>query len=298
MKLSRFVACILLPLLSLAQNLKAQNNDAEFTSVSDEFIRGYLAARPLEAVALGFHEYDGKINDYTRLSIDAELSRLKRFDDRLKKFDLSKLNTRNSIDLRILQAAISRELFIIQDLAVFERNPLTYAHAIDLNIYVSRKFAPLEDRVRSIIAIEAQAPNIMIAGKTNLVENLPKPYVELAIQIARGAAKFLQKDLVEAIKDLKDEKLMAAFGSSNRKAVAALNDYASWLEREKLPKATGDIALGEEKYQRMLADTEFVDLPPAKILEIGLQKLKEEQEIFAEAAKAIDPNKPASEVFK
>ena len=193
MKLSRFVACILLPLLSLAHNLNAQNNDAEFTSVSEEFIKGYLAARPLEAVALGFHEFDGKINDYTRLSIDAELSRLKRFDDRLKKFDLSKLNTRNSIDLRILQAAISRELFIIQDLAVFERNPMTYANAIDLNIYVARKFAPLEDRVRSIIAIEAQAPNIMIAGKTNLAENLPKPYVELAIQIARGAAHFLQK---------------------------------------------------------------------------------------------------------
>ena len=165
MKLSRFVACILLPLLSLAQNLNAQNNDAEFTSVSEEFIKGYLAARPLEAVALGFHEFDGKINDYTRLSIDAELSRLKRFDDRLKKFDLSKLNARNSIDLRILQAAISRELFVIQDLAVFERNPMTYANAIDLNIYIARKFAPLEDRVRSIIAIEAQAPNIMIAGK-------------------------------------------------------------------------------------------------------------------------------------
>ena len=298
MKLSRFVACILLSLLSFAQNLTAQNNDAEFTSVSDEFIKGYLAARPLEAVALGFHEFDGKINDYTRLSIDAELSRLKRFDDRLKKFDLSKLNTRNSIDLRILQAAISRELFLIQDLAIFERNPMIYAQAIDLNIYVARKFAPLEDRVRSIIAIEAQAPNIMIAGKTNLAENLPKPYVELAIQIAHGAAHFLQKDLVDAIKDLKDEKLMAAFGSSNRKAVAALNDYANWLEREKLPKATGDFALGEEKYQRMLAQTEFVDLPPAKILEIGLQKLKEEQDIFAKAAKQIDPNKPAIEVFK
>ena len=298
MKLPRLLACISLLLLSLAPNLHAQDSDAEFASVSDEFIRGYLAARPLEAVALGFHEFDGKINDYTRLSIDAEVSRLKRFDDRLKKFDLSKLNARNSIDLRILQAAISRELFMIQDMAIFERNPMTYANAVDLNIYISRKFAPLDDRVRSIVAIEAQVPNIMIAGRTNLAENLPKPYVELAIQITRGAAHFLQKDLVEAVKDLKDEKVMAAFGSSNRKAVAALNDYANWLEREKLPKATADFALGEEKYHRMLAETEFVDLAPEKILEIGLQKLKEEQEIFAKAAKAIDPNKSAIEVFR
>lgn len=298
MKMLRFVASALLIFLALLPHLNAADDDAEFTSVSDEFIRGYLAARPLEAVALGFHEFDGKISDYTRLSIDAEVSRLKRFQDRLNKFDPQKLDDRNSIDLRILQAAISRELFIIQDLAVFESNPMTYARAIDLNIYISRKFAPLEDRLRSIIAIEAQAPNIMIAGKTNLAEKLPKPYVELAIQIARGAAHFLQKDLVEATKELKDEKLQAAFSASNRKAVAALTDYANWLEREKLPKATADFALGEEKYHRMLAETELVDLPPAKILEIGLQKLKEEQAIFAEAAKAIDPNKPAIEVFK
>ena len=298
MKLSRYLVLLAILLVLVARSAMAENSDTEFNSVAEEFIKGYLTARPLEAVALGFHEYDGKINDYTRLSIDAELSRLKRFDDRLKKFDLAKLNTRNAIDLRILQAAISRELFLIQDMAIFERNPMTYAHAIDLNIYMSRKFAPLEDRLRSIIAIEAQAPNILIAGKTNLADVLPKPYVELAIQISRGAAEFLRKDLTDAVKDAKDEKLLAAFGSANRKAMAALTDYANWLEREKLPKATGDFALGEEKYHRILAETEFVDLAPAKILEIGLQKLKEEQDKFAEAAKQIDPNKPALEVFK
>ena len=298
MKLSRCLSVLAISFLALVQGALADNSDADFNSVAEEFIKGYLTARPLEAVALGFHEYDGKINDYTRLSIDAELSRLKRFDDRLKKFDLKKLSARNAIDLRILQAAISRELFLIQDMAIFERNPMTYAHAIDLNIYISRKFSPLEDRLRSIIAIEAQAPNILIAAKTNLADVLPKPYVELAIQISRGAAEFLRKDLTDAIKDAKDEKLLAAFGTVNRKAIAALSDYANWLEREKLPKATADFALGEEKYHRILAETEFVDLPPAKILEIGLQKLKEEQDKFAEAAKQIDPNKPALEVFK
>jgi uncharacterized protein (DUF885 family) len=298
MKVPGLLVWMLLFCLPLAGELGAQNSDAEYTGVAEEFIKGYLAAHPLEATALGFHEYDGKISDYTRLSIDAEVSRLKRFDDRLKKFDPSKLAPRNSIDLRILQAAISAQLFQIQDLAVFERNPMTYAQALDLNVYVQRKFAPLEDRVRSIISIEAQAPNIMIAGKTNLANVLPKPYVELAIEIAKGGADFLKKNLVEALAELKDEKLIAAFNSSNRKAVTALNDYALWLEKEKLPKAVPDFALGEAKYRRMLAETELVDLPSAKILEIGLQQLKQEQDAFAEAAKKIDPNKPAIEVFK
>src|SRR5262249_62133142 len=77
-----------------------------------------------------------------------------------------------------------------------------------------------------------------------------------------------------------------------------LNDYATWLEREKLPKASLDFALGEEKFARLLAQTELVDLPPQKIFEIGMEQLKAERTAFAEAAKKIDPNKSPIEVFK
>ncbi len=84
---------------------------------------------------------------------------------------------------------------------------MTYARAIDVNIYVKRDFKPLEDRVRDIVTIEDQAANIMTAGKTNLAAVLPKPYVELAIQIANGSADFLEKDLVAAVKDVNDEPL-------------------------------------------------------------------------------------------
>src|SRR5207245_7345338 len=85
---------------------------------------------------------------------------------------------------------------------------------------------------------------------------------------------------------------------SNRKAAAALSDYAAWLERDKLPKASPDFALGEEKFHRLLADTELVDLAPEKILEIGLTQLRKEQKAFADAAKKIDPDKSPMEVFK
>ena len=183
-------------------------------------------------------------------------------------------------------------------MAMYERNPIVYARAADVNVYIKRNFSPLDDRVHSIIAIESQVPNIMIAAKTNLDPVLPKPYVELAIKVAKGSADFLRKDLVEAIADLKDERLRTDFLESNRKAAGALTDYAGWLERERLPKATAEFALGEEKFQRMLAETELVDLPPQKILEIGLAQLHSEQLAFADAAQKIDPTKSAAEVFK
>lgn len=302
MRPRKLLSCALLTLaatfLPTVNGFALQTPDQEYEAIAEEFIKGYFAARPLLGTSIGLHEYDGKITDYSRLALDAELFRLKKFDDRLQKFDLAKLSQRQSIDLRILQAAIRTEIFQREAMSIYERDPMVYARAADVNIYIKRNFAPIDDRVHSIIAIESQVPNIVIAAKTNLDATLPKPYVELAIQIARGSADFLRKNLVEAIADLKDERLRSDFLESNRKATAALTDYAGWLERERLPNATADFALGEEKFSRMLKETELVDLPPEKILEIGLDQLAKEQKIFADAAAKIDPDKSPEEVFK
>jgi uncharacterized protein (DUF885 family) len=296
MKLStlfRF-ALILAPVTAFA----LQTADQEYEAVAEEFIKGYFAARPLLGTSIGLHEYDGRISDYSRLALDAELSRLKRFEDRLQKFDPNKLSQRQSIDLRILLAAIRKEIFQREAMSIYERDPMVYARAADVNIYIKRNFAPLDDRVHSIVAIESQVPNILIAARTNLDPVLPKPYVELAIQIAKGSADFLHKNLVEAVADVKDDRIRSEFLEANRKAATALTDYAAWLEREKLPDATTDFAIGEEKFARFLKETELVDLPPEKVLEIGITQLRQEQKVFTEAARRIDSTKSPAEVFR
>jgi hypothetical protein len=62
----------------------AANPDVAFARLADEFLAGYLAWRPQTGTSLGLHEHDGKITDYSRPSLDAELARLKRFDRRLE----------------------------------------------------------------------------------------------------------------------------------------------------------------------------------------------------------------------
>ena len=277
---------------------RAETADAEFSQIAEEFIKGYLAARPLLGTRLGMHEHDGKLTDFSRLALDAELARLRRFDDRLKKMDPAKLSPRASVDLRILQAAVHNELFRFQDVQVYEHNPIIYASAADLNVYISRNFSPLEDRARSVVAIEAQVPNTVIAAKTNLVAVLAKPHIELAMKIARASADFMRKDLLAAFAEVKDEKIRGDLVESTRKAEKALIDYANWLERERMPKATDEFALGEQKFNRWLAETEYVDLPATRVLEIALTQLKKEQDAFAEAAKIIDPNRPAPDLYK
>jgi uncharacterized protein (DUF885 family) len=116
--------------------------------------------------------------------------------------------------------------------------------------------------------------------------------------LTKGAIDFLSKDLVEALKPVKNEGLMADFRAANERAVAELRSYAEFLEKEKLPKAHLNYALGREKFQRMLRQGELITFSPERILEIGLRELRREQEIFAETARKIDPSRKPVEVFR
>src|SRR5213596_484812 len=101
--------------------------DAAFSSLAKEYITGYLAWRPQTGTALGFHEYDGKVTDLSRPSLDAELARLKSFDSRLNGLDPGRLSKRAAYDYRILQGTIRRELIGFQQMQIHSRNPMTYA---------------------------------------------------------------------------------------------------------------------------------------------------------------------------
>jgi len=271
--------------------------DEEFNKISGDYIQGYLAWRPQLGTTLGFHEYDGKVTDLNKGSLDAELSRLRSFDEKLGRIDPAQLSPAASYDYRILRGAIRREMFSFDQMEVYSHNPMTYAGVLDLNIYIKRNFAPLPERVRSINAILQQAPKIFSAARTNLSDSLPRPQVELAIDQANGAADFLQKDLVDALSAVKDQALMADFKTANDQAIEELHHYAAYLKDEKLPKANDRYALGREKYSQLLQYGEMVTLSPEQLLEIGLRELRQKQEVFAEAAREIDPTKKPNEVF-
>ena len=297
----RFLCSVLLVLgyaQSFASAPAGPDPEAQFARLSDEFVDGYLAWRPQQGTALGLHQYDGRVTDYSRASLAAEHARVERGAREFAAIDHAALSADARHRCRLIETAIQDELFGFDGLQVYTTNPMTYAGALDVNTYIKRNFAPLAQRVRSIIAVERAAPKIFADARANLAESLPKPYIELAIDIANGGADFLAKDLVAALKDVTDAALLAEFKAANDRAIAELHGFAEWLAKERLPKAHTHYALGREKYQQMLRTGELVDFTPEKILEFGLQELKREQAMFTAAARQIDPGKPAPQVFK
>jgi hypothetical protein len=122
--------------------------------------------------------------------------------------------------------------------------------------------------------------------------------VETAIEEADGAADFLSKDLVAALKEVKNENLMAGFDAANRQAISELRAFAAYLKEQKLPKATAPYALGRAKYRKLLEYGEMVMQSPEQLLEVGMRELQRKQQVFGEAARVIDPAKPPIEVFR
>jgi uncharacterized protein (DUF885 family) len=288
----------LFAVLSLAP-CRAADSDSAFQSFADQYIKEYLAWRPAKAVDLGLHEYDGKVTDFSRASINAERSRLNKSIQALEKIDPVTLSPRNAYDYAILKAAIQKELFAFDDQVFYLLNPMTYAGAVSVNSFIQRDYAPLEQRVKAIIVVENSAPKLFEDARTNLSQSLPRPFVATAITVATGAADFLGKDLVAAVKDVANAELKKEFEASNQKAIAALQSYADWLKTERLPKADPlRFLLGSTKYQRMITNGELIKLTPDEILAIGLGELRKEQARFATAAKEIDPDKTPQAVFQ
>ena len=87
---------------SPAPRSAASDADATFTQLADEYLTGYLAWRPQTGTALGFHEYDGKITDFSQASLDAELARLKAIEQRLGQLNTNRLSRQAFYDYRIL----------------------------------------------------------------------------------------------------------------------------------------------------------------------------------------------------
>jgi len=271
--------------------------DSAFQKLSKNYINGYLDWRPQYGVYLGLHEFDGKLANYSKASIAAELARLKEYDIKLSTVDSAALSIKKYYDWKMLRSSVKNEIFSFEDLKDFTKNPMTYAGAVNVNIYIKRHFAPVEQQIKSIISLENEVPKFYEDAKTNLQDTLAIPHTQLAINIARGSASFLGNDLLVALKDVKNDSLMKAFNIANKKAIEAINGFATFLEKEKLAKANNDYAIGKENYQKMLLYGEGITMSSDAILAIGMQELKKEQAAFNAAAKMINPDKKPVDVY-
>ncbi|MDI9858808.1 DUF885 domain-containing protein [Flectobacillus roseus] len=274
-----------------------ESEDQRFEKVSSEFIENYLTGHPTVAVAQGYHQFDGKLPDFSKEGIDKEATHLNEFLAKFESLDTTKLSQNNLIDYYLLVSQVKNSLHKYNVLHIAER-PLTYLGVIDLTPYVKRNYASIDQRAKAVIHFEKQLPNFLVTAKQNMTSINYKEEVELSIGAFRSTAEYVEKDIPKAFEKVYQKNLKDSLAYSTKIASRALRGFADYLQKHTLPRAHGKYAIGRRNYIKMLQYNELLDTTPEEILKIGLKKLKEEQREFAEAAKVIDSTKTPQEVFK
>ena len=266
----------------------------EWDSYVNEFIEAYFVAHPDFAARAGRHEFDGKFPDWTAAGFANEVKRLHAAKDRVAGFQDSTLNERQRFERDYVASVIDGDLFWIESAEWPFRCPQFYADSIDPDVYVSREYAPLDQRLRAYTAYAKSIPIAVQQIRTNLRTPLPKTFVKIGHTTFGGLISFYQKDVPGIFASVKDDQLQKDFKEANDGAIKAMQDIDAWFTTQEA-SATTNFQLGPEKFSEMLKATESVDVPLDKLAAVGRQDLQRNLEALKTACTSFAPGKSISE---
>jgi len=268
---------------------------ARFAELADSLVAGWFQYAPATGVYLGLHQYDGQLPDVTPQGFARAQNFAKRAIANLEAVEDARLSVRQQVERETLLVAFRSVLFRLDELRAPWRDPRYYLGSLALTNYVSRDYAPLSQRARAVAALAKAAPGYLQQANANLAPALPRPWLETAISQARGAVRFVRDDVPPLLSPIEDEKLRAELRGALAGMAAALETYAEALAA-RLPAAGDDFALGEERFLRMLRETQGIEIGLAQLEEIFAADLARNQAALAAAAAALDPQASVAEV--
>ena len=284
---------------SLANPAIAQKSlEGIFSQLVDKFFDSRFKFQPNTATILGFHQYDSLAPDLCQASIKDEIASLRSLEKQFAGLESSNLAAQSRIDRQLICSQINARLLELEDIRDWEKNPDKYSALAGSMIYdlVCRDFAPMPERLASVISREKKIESILEAGKANL-KNPARVYSEIALEQLPGIIDFFQNSLVERFKPVADKKLQAEFQATNNAVISQLKDYKKFLQQDLLPRSKNNFALGADHFARKLLFEEMVDTSLDQLLADGEAELKRLQKEFIKTAAEIDPSRSAREVF-
>jgi uncharacterized protein (DUF885 family) len=283
----------------MGAQMKAQTPGDNFRQLADEyFSQVTFKFAPTSGTLAGLHQYDSQLEDYSRAGVAREVAALNEFEAKFDAVDASKLDLSAQGDLEMVRNNIRGDLLELETIRGWEKDPDNYSSGIANSAFslMERKFAPADERLRSLIAREKLMPSALMEARKNL-KNPPQIYTEIALEQLPDIISFFENDVPSAFSDAKDPTTIAEFHTSNAAVIAALKEYEQWVKTDVLPRSHGDFRIGAETYSKKLEYDEMVDTPLPKLQEIAYADLHKNQAEFARVAKEVDPSKSPKQVL-
>lgn len=245
----------------------------------------YYAINPETAVDAGLHEYDGQMSDNSKAGLAAAAKWLDQVIAEASAY--TDLEGIEAFERDYLLTEMRGQLFWLRDSGYVTKNPLSYIQ-FGVSVYVDREYAPLDERMQAYTRYIEQVPAALQTMRANLEPPLPAPYLQIAHGILSGFAGYLEATVPALFATVDDEQLQRQFAAANADAVDAVRQAAAWLESLKAT-ATNDFALGEERFLKMLKDTQGVDITLADLKAAGELDLQRNLDMLYEACAEFAP---------
>ncbi len=258
----------------------------------EELARAYLdvllTTEPETATTLGLHARDGVLDDRTAAGIEtARKARAIVLEGVRKLKQNPNLSRPARTDLDLLEATLEVEERTWAEMRPHERNPAYYANPMSaLFIMTARDYAPASERATHALERMEKLPATIAAAKANL-KNPPKVWTQVGIDMAQGAKAFFEEQRAPLMAGLPAEKkrVDAAIATAQK----AYADYTTFLEKEILPRSTGNFAAGRATFDFLLHRSHFLDEDTDAVLALGEKILARTETQLGETAKRIDP---------
>jgi uncharacterized protein (DUF885 family) len=273
----------------------------EFNKLVNEILEFCWKDSPVEATFLGIHKYDDRLD---KTDSESRRRHLKKAKGYLKKLDgfssdpkrrakNAKLSEDEEMDWKILRDSFRVEIAEEEKIRWLKRYALIYPETALYGCYILilRDFAPLSQRMRSVLARLKQIPRLMKEGKENLRRgrDIPRTWTQVAIEATAGGREFLKQIIppfAEKVPHLKKDLLVA-----NQKALSAFDDYEDFLKKQLLQRSKGSFAVGEKFYNFLLSVHHQLPYTADDLLPIGNRIIKQTQAEMKFLAKRINPRK-------
>lgn len=291
------IASLLFILSACGTTRKSENAMNRYKADWDKYVNGYLdayfAVHPDIGVNNGRHEFDGKLQDFSKQAIDREIARLHSERARAASYDAG-LDQRQRFERDYLIASIDSDLFWLDTAQWPYRNPYYYSNPVDPSVYLTRPYAPLDHRMRAFIDYERALPATLRQIQANLRTPMPRTYVDQGRLTFGGLAQYFEHDVPGIFASVKDPTLQKDFADANRDAIAALKALDAWFESQKAT-ANDDFAIGADRFQKMLYATERVGMPLERLEALGKSDLERNLAALKEACARYAPGKTMQE---
>lgn len=240
----------------------------------DATLEGFFRVDPAQAVYQGRHDFDGGLPDWSEAGLKRQAAFWQGVITDAQAFPAARLTAAERFERDYVVQVARGKLFWLTDADRPHRNPAFYIDGgLDPNVYVARNYAPAPVRMRALTTFLTRIPAAAKAIRANLKTPMPLSFVNYGKAGFSGFADYYSGDAVRAFASVQDPAAQAQLRSAAAKASAAMGSLAAWIEAQR-GRATGDFALGADRFGRMLAATEGVDVPLDRLEAIGRADLE------------------------